>query len=392
MDQSPSAIRLVRQRLSRVFRFGSVSKGLPQVVRQGSPQVHSWRVSLGSKGFALPLVILIVLAFLVFFALVVERFVFNDQHLNLKKTGRTEAGEECLSDPNPTFTAEFIDRSKILFIKPLGDTQVDSTTRSRIVLKEGTEVPIYNPVDATLETITKKDEKYKLSLRVSCEVSYVFDGLIKVLDGINAQELIKKGELLGYVKGADQGSSFDFMVSNNSKPVSHINSKRWEQDLYVQCPYDYFDTRNDNNLRRDYIAYNLVHNDNIIQKVWNKEQGVSSIPCGDLSHDIAGTASGGWFKGGSTDIKGDYLSVNKYLSTVQVTIRKDGKLVEALTDYSPDILLPGVKPGSPVCYHDANQNKWVFVRLESDNRLILAKGTGSCPLNFPQGDFETWER
>lgn len=347
---------------------------------------------MSQRGLALPFVILIGLVLLVFTAMGIERFVFSDRHLNPPKIGKTENGEECLPNAEPVFKAEFIDRSKILYINPLGNTQADFIGRSHIVLKEGAEVPVYNPTDATLEEVIKKDGKYGLLFRVSCEVTYLFDQLDKV-SALAPKTLIKKGELLGYVKSVAQGRAFEFILMNRSKPVAHINSKRWEdkQNLYAQCPYEYFDTRNDNNLRRNYIAYTLVHNENIIQKEWTKEQGVSFIPCGNVSHDIKGTISGGWFKGESSDIKGDHLSVNKYLSTVQVSIRKDGQLVEALADYSPDILVTDVKTGSFACYHDANQNKWAFVKLISENQLSVAKGSGNCPATFPE-NAQTWKR
>ena len=346
---------------------------------------------------------LVGLGVVVFLVLAVEYSVFNDVHVNAlkramgqpveeKKPVAEKKSEKCKSDKNPVFKAEFTDRSKILYIRPLGDTQTPSAVRSSIVVKEGSEVPIYSPTDATLEEISEKDGKYKLLLKASCEVGFSFDRLDKVPEKIQPKASVKKGELLGYVRGAAEGSSFDFMVSNSSKPVSHINSKRWKQDLYAQCPYEYFDNRNANNLKRDYIAYTLVHNENTIQRVWNKEQGVSNIPCGDLSHDLKGTASGGWFKGESTDIKGDYLSINKYLSTVQISIRKDGKLAEALTDYSPDVLLPDLTPGKAACYQDVNQNKWTIVKLISDNKLSIAKGNGSCPAQFSQEVSDIWER
>lgn len=348
---------------------------------------------MNQKGFALPFVILIGVVLIVLLGLVVERVVFGDRHITPPKSGLTASGQKCLSNNNPVFNGEFTDRSKILYIKPLGDTQAGSSARkSTILVKEGSEVPIYNPIEATLEQVLEKDGKGTLSFQVSCEVGFVFGGLDKVSDKIQAKTTIKKGELLGYVNGLKQGSSFDFMVSNTSKPITFINPKRWSKDLYAQCPYEYFSARNDNNLKRDYIAYTLVNNDNIIQKNWNDKQGISQIPCGDLSHDIAGTASGGWFKGESTDVNGDYLSVNKYLSTTQISIRQNGHITYSLTDYTRDVLPSEVKEGQSTCYFDQKQNKWVFVQLTSGQKLAMAKGEGQCPSSFPQEISETWER
>lgn len=342
------------------------------------------------KGLALPFIILIVLVLLVFGAMVVERIVFNDRHINPPKMSKLESGKECLPNPNPVFQGKFIDISKVVYIRPLGNTQADSINSSYIVVKTGEEVPIYNPTDATLEEIIKKDGKYGLLFRVSCEITFYFENLDRLSDGIQSGSLIKQGEVLGFVKGDSQGRSFKFMLSNSLKPIAHLNAKRWEKDIYAQCPYEYF-SANENNLRQTYFGYTLVHNENVIQKDWSKEQGISQIPCGELSHDIKGIVSGGWFKGESTDIKGEFLSVNKYLSTVQVSLRKDGELMDVLTDYSPDTLVTDVKVGNAACYSDVNQNKWAFVKLISERELALVRGVGSCPASFPESA-ETWER
>lgn len=43
-------------------------------------------------------------------------------------------------------------------------------------------------------------------------------------------------------------------------------------------------------------------------------------------------------------------------------------------------------------YYNAEQSKWVYVKLVSESQLALAKGDGSCPISFPQNLSETWER
>lgn len=350
--------------------------------------------SIGLKGFGLIWIVLIGVFVLIFGAMVIERIVFNDIHLNPPKMGKTATGEDCLPDPNPQLKQAFIDHSKILFIHPLGNTQFASPNSSHIVLKEGVDAPIYNPHDAKIEEISEKDGKYTVSLRISCEISYTFSNLDKLAQkDIKPKSVIKKGELLGYVSGTAQGEPFTFSLLNTTKPIAHINSNRWQdsKSLYAQCPYEYFDSRFENNLKNIYIGYTLVHNENIIPKVWDKNKGYNNIPCGQLSHDSQGTISGGWFKGGSTDTKGDYLSINKYLSTVQVSLKKDGQMIESLTDYSPDILLADTKIGEAVCYHDQNQNKWAYIKLVTNASLALAKGTGNCPQSSPQS-FDIWER
>lgn len=283
------------------------------------------------------------------------------------------------------------------------------------------EAPIYSPTDATLENIiyakrpkdpikslsdTGKGE-YGLYFRLSCDVILLFDHIDRVSDKILAVAPkepsessrvnnppvnleIKKGELLGYTDGTSQARTFDFLIIDRSKPVFHVNPKRWEweQAVYAQCPYDFFTPE----LKEKYYAK--------IGEAVEKSTGREFTPaeeCGELSHDKLGTISGGWFKGESTDTKGDFLAIarpTKSVNRVDTAVKKDGLFGpdSVIHDYSPKVFPEDVKVGDEVCYNDQNQGKWVYVKLLSDSQLKFTRGSGNCPANFPESQAELWKR
>lgn len=346
-------------------------------------------------------------------ALAVERFVFNDRHFNQRVS---IADRGCRSDRNPVFRGAFTDLSKVWFITPLGSTQTESVGASSIVLKAGENAPVYNPTDAVLEKITYAQRsgfdqpgEYSLHFRASCEVTYVFGRLDSLSDRVKALApdkpasaagaetrpnlILKQGELLGYAASRPSDDSFDFYLFNESQPAPHLNPARWTSATRLaQCPYDYFETRNDNNLKRYYFGKMITHNENVTPKVFDPNTAMKSAQCGSVAADSADTISGGWFMGDSTDSRSAYLSISKYLSAVEITRRRDGETQEVFTDYSPAILPADVRIGQSTCYQDRKQNRWVFARLESANQMAFAHGQGSCPANFPSTGSQLWSR
>lgn len=388
------------------------------------------------KGFARLVIIIVIAVVLLFgFRIVSEHFLginpikfegFKKQEdspaKNVVDIFQGEAREgNCKTEEIPKFEAEFTDLSKINAINPIGGIGGGSPGRSYIGILKGMETPVYSPTDAVLENIifakrpkdpiksltdTGKGE-YGLYFRLSCDVTLLFDHIDKVSDKILAVApkepsesskvdnppvnlQIKKGELLGYTDGTSQARTFDFLIIDRSKPVEHINPKRWEweQAVYAQCPYDFFTPE----LKEKYYQK--------IGEVVEKSTGREFIPaggCGELSHDKLGTISGGWFKGDSTDTKGDYLAIARATVSqkrVDVAVKKDGLFGpdSVIHDYSPIVFPEDLSVGQEVCYRDSNQNRWAFVKLVSDMKLSFTRGTGSCPSTFPQDSSEIWER
>lgn len=391
--------------------------------------VDSWKcgtlklMSISQRGFA-PLFIIIGVILLIFLGLVIQHITgFGlSQKRNNTSSEDYQADGNCQSGEIPKFEAEFTDFEKINAINPIGGVGGGSPGRSYIGVVKGPEAPLFAPTDMVLETIIyakrPKDPMHSLSdtgkgeyglyFKLNCDTTLLFDHIDRVSDKILAvapkepsessrtgnsppvNMEIKKGELLGYTDGTPQARTFDFLIIDRSKPATHINPKRWEweQAVYSQCPYDYFTLE----LKEKYY------------KKIGESVEISGIPaftpaenCGTLSHDKLGTIFGGWFKGESTDTKGDFLNLataTKPINRVDIAVKKDGSFGpdSVMHDYSPKVSPEDVKVGGEVCYFDSNQNKWAYIKLVSDTKLSFMRGTGSCPATSPQAGSETWER
>lgn len=322
--------------------------------------------------------------------------------------GGDDPRANCQSNPSPKFTADFTDLSKIQHLAPIGGVMVGSPARSYVFVKEDvTGTPIYAPTDATLESMIyairrdprnpddkKAKGEYRLDFRVSCEVTFYFDHIDRVTDEIknfwkggpientrenqNVNFKVKAGDLLGFSDGTDMSRGFDFFLLNTSKKVPHINPARWqwEQTTIADCPYDYFV----DDLKSKY--YNAFASQD--------GQKLQNPSCGSPSHDVAGTASGGWFQGDSKDNQGKWLEIASQNGRVEVNLRESGSFGFSIRDYSPKIMPENLTVGNATCY--AEQGKWAYIKLVAESQLALAKGSGTCPASFPQNLSETWER
>ena len=357
----------------------------------------------------LPITLLVVIFISLFLYLIVRKSN-NSGNINQNNIG-TFFGEKqmnCESNKNPRFSSEFTDLSKIQHLAPIGGIMVGSPARSYIFLKEGAaDTPIYAPTDAILEGIVYAKRmdpnnpnasiakgEYRLDFRVSCEVTFHFDHIDTVNDEIKklwkgepidntreAQRInfkVKAGDLLGYTNGTDASRGFDFFLLNTSKVVSHVNPERWqwEQTTIADCPYDYFTE----DLKTKY--YNAFASQD------GKKLIVQN--CGSISHDVAGTASGGWFQENSKDTQGKWLEIGNINGKVEMTIRESGSYNFAIRDYQPAIMPEKLAVGNSTCY--SGEGNWAHIKLLSDNKLAVVKGSGNCPADFSESMSELWER
>ncbi|MDP2684356.1 MAG: hypothetical protein Q8P20_04820 [bacterium] len=308
-------------------------------------------------------------------------------------------------DQNPgcsddlVFTNVFVEPNNIDSIGPIGALDGGSHGRSYVAVKEGGQVPVYAPGDATLEYIVYARRgpsvdygEYGLWFRAGCDTVFLLDHLDSLSEELQALAptefsessatggpvigyQVKAGELLAYTDGTDQARTFDFLVLDRSKQVEYINPDRfeWDQNNFSQCPYDLFTE----DLKNEY--YSLFNEPNNINK-----------NCGTPSYDIAGTAAGAWFQGEDTDLSGRWLTFGTYTSYSGLMIRKDAGRDFTVRDYDPVIKPEDMKPGDEVCY-DYNGN-WAYAKLESAEQLLVATGTGDCPNNFSNDQAETWIR
>jgi hypothetical protein len=193
--------------------------------------------------------------------------------------------EDCTSNPNPVFTHEITDFSKIKRLLRWGLTpqgylknhtyvalKNKGHSNNRVIIKKP--VPVYAPIDSYLILQSRyrmqglKDVQWRLMFQVSCEILYRFDHLdtpsdriLKHLgnvivdeDQISAPNLnvkpplkIKAGEIIAYTKGTPQGGTWDFGVvdinKNNELPKrlkEYENRPTGRQYKYAACPYDYY--------------------------------------------------------------------------------------------------------------------------------------------------------
>lgn len=335
-----------------------------------------------------------------------------NQNLNSKSASKAEQEEDpknCKSNPEPVFTHPFIDLTKIDALGPLGAISGGSTGRSYMDVKgsekDGVMAPIFSPMDATLETIIwaprgpDTPPEYGLYFRVSCEVTYLFDHLDELSDeikkyapkepakntateaGTKPNVVIKAGTPLAKSNGTVGGGTFDFLLMNDAKEAYRINPVRWTwyQTNYASCPYDYFTPE----LKSQYYAK---------IGILNYTGFVKAKDCGSSSEDVAGTISGGWFKGSSTNSTGDYLGIGERPDSIDIVIRKDNRITSSVRDWNSKIAPKTIIVGKNHCYFDSTQSKWAFVNLIEEKKLSIAFGTGSCPSVFPTSQAEIWER
>lgn len=189
---------------------------------------------------------------------------------------------------------------------------------------------------------------------------------------------VKAGELLGYTDGTSMAHTFDFLMQTSVKKAEYINPDRWnwDQALYSVCPYDYFA-------------------DDLRQKYYQKLNGQD---CGSPSHDVAGTASGGWFQGeDSNDFEGNYLAVAHIRNEVMIVLKTDDLEKRERAEFvvrvwNPEIYPEEIKIGQEYCYQDLDNSNWAYLKVLPEEKLEFVKGQGSCPASFQESRSEIWER
>ncbi len=320
--------------------------------------------------------------------------------------------EKCESNSNPVFTHTFTDLTNIDHITPIGNVNAGSLSRSYIAVKTypngtGIFVPLYSPTEATLFSITyayRGDPskgaraEYRLDFRVSCEVTFAFDHIAEISEKLKQfaptqpayttrsdREIsvpISEGEYLGSTNGGITGKAWDFLLFNYEKEVPHINPSRWTSDhnKYADCPYDYFTKE----LRMQYY-----------HKFTSAGGEKAPNPtCRSASRDIAGTLSGGWFKGNSTDSKGTRLIVASDYSTVDLVIDQEATDLARLLvirHQNAQVKPEDVHVGGTTCYYDPEKQQHAYLKLLTDTQIASDISPGPCPTSLPE-NYEIWER
>jgi uncharacterized protein YxeA len=321
----------------------------------------------------------------------------NQQNISQNRSqNKTDQKEPDCSKNLVVFTTEFTDFSKINAFQPIGSITGASRGRSYIEIKKGETVPVYAPTDATLTSIIyayrgpdADHGEYGFKFDAKCGVTFLLDHLDSASSEMEKYAPtepsrstasndslsipIKAGTLLGYTDGTPQARTFDFLVLDQNVITFHIKPSRWEWDQsnYSVCPYD---------LYRDELKAKYY------QKIGQKTdvEFIKAQNCGDISYDIPGTISGGWFLDEkATDLKGEFLLIGSSYNRVDVVVKNDSEKINLrITDYSPKILPKDIGIDESVCYKGFS-NDWAYIRLIDSNTLEINNGSGACPFSFP---------
>lgn len=183
---------------------------------------------------------------------------YQNISINSRSAAQLKDKEFCKSDTNPIFGSSITDIKKIDRIIMPGTIKDNSNkkieTASILHSRLGESVPVFAPTDSVLYKAEKYKEedndKYRLHLRVSCEVFYVIDGLDNASSRVeeflnnknNEYKNIDSGEELGRVESTPFSYSWRFGLYNTSKMgLSAENGYEVSsQGKFADCPYDNF--------------------------------------------------------------------------------------------------------------------------------------------------------
>lgn len=345
--------------------------------------------------------VLLLVAFIFLFVKLKENPQKNPENPKSAINSATKTGSNC----PPFFTKDFTDVSKIQAFQPIGSITGASRGRSYVTIEKGQTVPVYLPVDATLFAVvyayrgpTAPAPEYGFWFKFDCNYTLLLDHLDSATEAMkqyapkeaahtsafdsNVSVPLKAGTLLGYSDGTPQARTFDFLVMNQSHKATYINPARWQwdQSLYSVCPYDLFTS----DLKAKYYQKLGVPTNSGLNQTKN---------CGQVSYDIAGTISGGWFlTPDATDMKGEFVLVGEIDKVVYVVNKSSSEdRIAGVNDYYPPKLPQDVKVGETVCYTSGSRS-WFYLKLIDVTTLQTSFGTGSCPGSFPTTNKKTFHR
>ena len=193
--------------------------------------------------------------------------------------------ENCVSNPNPVFTHEVTDYSKISKIERWGQIKhgvikghtyifIKNKGRKNNLVVIDEPVPIYNPIDSYLILLSHyrqpdkvKNVQWRLYFQVGCEIVFYFDhidnlsekilnklGNIPVYEDhpaptvpVNPPLKLEAGELIAFTKGTTLAGSWDFgLVDKNKNNELPKRLKKFENSVeakkykFLACPYDHY--------------------------------------------------------------------------------------------------------------------------------------------------------
>lgn len=193
-----------------------------------------------------------------------ERLAAGETGGGQGQLGGENSQSGCVSNPNPVFTADITDLSRISAVTPPGMLMQGDVLKSHSYIWIGGDgkVPVYAPVDASLVAGVYLDHPdgnldYGLIFQVSCEVEFRLGHITDPNEQIRAafptpkvgdsrddpitHIPFKAGDLLGYTSGTRQAHNWDFGVYNTARPDPDAAAfGATGKDARANCPYDYY--------------------------------------------------------------------------------------------------------------------------------------------------------
>lgn len=171
------------------------------------------------------------------------------------------AQANCQSNPNPVFTNDITDISKVNYIGPPPTMGAGPSLKTHSYIgTDHVRVPVYAPATMTLESGSHYvGGPYMMEFRVSCEVKVRFGHITEPIEAIKkllptepktdsrTEELspvvFPAGEIVGYTTGTDLAGNWDFGVYNSIVRNRYADDLNWNNSTTYTtavCPFDYF--------------------------------------------------------------------------------------------------------------------------------------------------------
>ena len=324
---------------------------------------------------------------------------------------------DCESNPSPVLTSHITDLSQISAIQPtsvISGNWYKNRSYLNIDAEHGGTAPsvtIYAPAAAEITGITYYLQpmsdvngnwvdvpQYDIRLRISCEVTYGFDHISELAEGVvefapeepststrdaevRVSISVKAGDVLGYTTGTILAHSWDFIFSNTAARNTFANQERYENTgdlnnlLHAECPYDYFE----GDMGDEYRA------------LFGGANGRTGGADCDTSFDVPGSIYGGWFQTPYDDA--DPFAMADWGMAIAVmpdgNVRINGESVSVRLGPQDETYTDPRTVADQHCFVSARgtggRNGWhVFLRVLTFDTVAVAFDEGSCPSSLPK--------
>lgn len=200
--------------------------------------------------------------------------------------------------------------------------------------------------------------------------------------GKNVSLTISAGEQIGTVGGNSGQNALDMNAYDSRVTLNFANSSRWSQrsdTTHTVCPIDYYSESLKNTLKNRFSG--------------NGVRRTIDPVCGTIEQDIAGTAQGVWFLGGTTT----FSSEDPHLALVHDNIDPSKAVFSVGTSMSASGLSSGTYQFTPqssglvnrdfdditsdsntYCFEPSYLSGKIILQLTNSTTLIMEKQSDTC--------------